>query len=41
MGKFFISKLIEIKFETWRVTLLKKKKPMKNYGMDFRFSGNN
>ena len=34
-------KLIEIKFEIWRVTFFKSFLPLKIYGIDFRFSRNN
>ena len=41
MEKIFISYLTEIKFETRRITFLKKFLPLRNYGMDFLFSGYN
>ena len=41
MGKIFINSLTEIKFEIWRVTFLKIFLPLKNYGIDFLFPGNN
>ena len=41
MGKDFISYLIEIKIEIRRATFLKSTLPLNEYGMDFRFSGNN
>ena len=32
---------IEINFEIWKVTFLESILPLRNYGMDFRSSGNN
>ena len=40
VGEIFIIWLNEIKFKIWLVTFLKSFLPQRNYGMDFRFSGN-
>ena len=40
-GEILSVDLLQIKFGIWRVTFWKSFLPMKNYGMDFRFSGNN
>ena len=42
MGKFLLVNLHKVKFEIWRITFLKSFfffLPLKNYWMDFRFSG--
>ena len=42
VGKFSLRvRLTEIKSEIWRVTFSKSCLPLRNYGMGFRFSGNN
>ena len=41
MGEKHFSKLTKMEFEIWRVTVLENFLPLKNYGMDIRFSGNN
>ena len=39
---YHLTYFVKIKFEIWRVTFfLNIFLPLENYGMDFRFSGNN
>ena len=40
-GKIFVSLLSEIKFKLLKVTFFKSILPLRNHGMDLRFSGNN